>query len=313
MRVHPLFPLLLLLVAVLPAGAQRVSSVPAPTTAVLPESITVGDVFHAAIRVQAPGDRRVFFPDTLAVPPEVESAGRRQIRVDTTSTGITHTAVYPLTAWRPDTVELAPAEIRVASASGEEVLTATFPQVRIRSVLPADTAGIEPQPAKDVLGPNRLWWPLLLLLALLLAAAALAYWFYRRRRPAPEIAAPVPLMPPRQRALEALDRARASGLVEAGAMKEFYSAVSDALRQYLDAVEPVWGADLTTSELVAHMRGRAGDVQIAEMLTILGEADLVKFARRRPGQEQALARWGAARAWVERFDWPPALPEAQAA
>ncbi len=51
----------------------------------------------------------------------------------------------------------------------------------------------------------------------------------------------------------------------------------------------------------------------AEVLGILGEADLVKFARFKTTPTDALTRLGAARAWVERWDWPPAEPEAKAA
>jgi hypothetical protein len=293
-----------------PLHAQNVLG--GPQTAVLPRSITVGDVIHAAIRITVAPGTSVVFPDTLAVPADVEAAGRRIVRVDTAGGAVVHTAAWPLAVWRPDSVRLPPAEVRVSGPAGEEVVTASFPRFALESVLPADTTGIQPRPAKDVLGANRLWWPWLLLLALLALAAALAYWWYKRRKPAP-VVAPIIAVSPRERALEQLDRARAAGLVEAGAMKEFYSLVSDALRHYIAALAPQWSPDLTTSELAGRMRGLTIDREAAELLGILGEADLVKFARRRPGAEDALRRWGTARSWVERFDWPPPLPEARAA
>jgi hypothetical protein len=81
----------------------------------------------------------------------------------------------------------------------------------------------------------------------------------------------------------------------------------------MDAIEPRWGADLTTSELAGRMRGLAPDMMTADVLAILGEADLVKFARLRTTPADALARLGAARAWVDRWDWPRPEPEAKAA
>jgi hypothetical protein len=308
-----LAPLLLVLAAALPLRAQRLSSVPAPQTAIVPEAITVGDVFHAAIRVEAPPGVRVFFPDTLEVPDEVEAAGRRVISVDTAADRVIYTAAYPLTAWRPDSFALRGTHVQLVTERGEGRVAASFPRFAIQSVLPADTTGIEPKPAKDVLGAMRLLWPYLLALLLLLALLAFLYWLYRRRQSKPAVEAPVPVVPPRERALQALDHARAAGLVETGAMKEFYSLVTDAVRQYLDAIEPRWGADLTTSELAGRMRGSARDFEFGEILSVLGDADLVKFARRTPMAEEALARWGTARLWVERFDWPPRFTEAKAA
>ena len=62
-----------------------------------------------------------------------------------------------------------------------------LPNINVVSVLPADTTGVQPKPAKDVLGPDRLWWPWILLAALILVALALAYWWWRRRRARPEM------------------------------------------------------------------------------------------------------------------------------
>ncbi|MGH7553086.1 MAG: hypothetical protein ACREMQ_08670, partial [Longimicrobiales bacterium] len=159
MRIASLAPLLLVLAAASPLRAQRLSSVPAPQTAIVPEAITVGDVFHAAIRVEAPPGVRVFFPDTLEVPEEVEAAGRRVVSVDTVADKLIYTAAYPLTAWRPDTVELRAARVQLVTERGEGRVAASFPAFAIQSVLPADTSGIEPKPAKDVLGAMRLLWP----------------------------------------------------------------------------------------------------------------------------------------------------------
>jgi hypothetical protein len=303
----------LVLASFMATSASARAQTAAPATAVLPQTITVGDVFVAAIQLQVPPGTEVSFPDTLAVPAEVEAAGRRRIEVDTVSGQLVHRAIYPLAAWRPDSMALPDAEVRVSTGGREEVLSARFPGFAISSVLPADTAGIEPKPAKDVFGANRLWWPILLALALLAALAALAWWLYRRRRRPVPVVSSEPRISPREEVIAALERARRAGLVEAGRMKEFYSQVSDALRRYMDAIEPRWGADLTTSELAGRMRGLAPDPMTAEVLGILGEADLVKFARLKMTPTDALTRLGAARAWVERWDWPPAEPEAKAA
>lgn len=275
-------------------------------TAVVPPTSAVGDVFHAAIRVQLEAGDTVVFPDTLPVPADMESAGRRELHVDTLPDGQRRlTAVYPLTAWRTGRLQLTTTAISVRDSAGERGVEVSFSPVDITSVLPADTAGIRPRPAKDVLGANRLVWPLvagaLLLLALLLAG----YWLYRRRRPL-AVAPAVATTSPQELALAALDRARAMGLLEAGKYKEFYVLVSDAVRHFMAALDARWGGDLTTTELVGRVRVMAGPTRAAELASILGTADLVKFARLQPAQERALHDWTNAREWVSELVWPPA-------
>ncbi len=81
-------------------------------TAVVPDSILVGDIFRVAVRVTVPAGVVVVFPDTLAVPDDVEAAARRELSVDSTADGeVSYTAVFPLAAWRPGSIELPPARL----------------------------------------------------------------------------------------------------------------------------------------------------------------------------------------------------------
>jgi hypothetical protein len=291
--------------------------------AVVPQTITVGDVFQAAVRVELPAGTAVAFADSLSLPPDVETAGRRIVHVDTTTEGrVTFTAAYPLTGWRPGDVELPATQVVVRPPLGDgpgrqtesrdDTISVTFPAFDIESVLPGDTAGVEPKPAKDVLGANRVWWPYLVAGAVVLALLAALYIWRKRRRP-DAVAAPVPAVPPRERALAALEEARAAGMVERGELKEFYTAVTDAVRAYVEALNVGWGRELTTSELAGRMRGTGIGPDALSLVAMLGSADLVKFARRRPAPSEAHAEWGAARRFVESFDWPPpaVLPSAE--
>lgn len=307
-RVLPLLLLLLLFLA----GAAQPLPAQEVRTAVLPSDITVGDVFHAVIRVSGAGERGVAFPDSLVLPEALEAAGRRVLRRDTVNGALAWTALYPLTAWRTGAQQLPEAEVQVADAGSTRTATAAFPSFEVRSVLPADTAGIEPKPARDVLGANRVWWPLALALLLLLLLAAAVLWYLRRRRarqPAPVAVAP--LADPRTEALRTLDAARRSGALQQGDLKRFYSDVSEALRTYLAALEPQLGLDLTTTELEAALRTRGLDGATAELRRVLHSADLVKFARREPSLATAEDEWQRARQWVDTY--PPAAPEARAA
>jgi hypothetical protein len=294
----------LLLAAAGGVHAQR------PQAAVLPQTITVGDVFHVAIRVDLPPGATIAADDSLELPVDLEQAGRRSARVDSVAGVRRVTLLYPLTAWRPGSYTLPDVTIGVvADAARTEVVT-EVPSFDVRSVLPADTAGIEPQPAKDVLGANRLWWPILLGLLLVgLAVAALYYW-WRRRVPREAVAVQAPAIPPRAVALAQLDELQRSDLLSRGELKLFYQRLTEALRHYVATLDAGFGSDLTTSELSVRMRG-AGGAEVLELIRILGAADLVKFARARYPVDIAQQDLVAARGWVERVPAAPAsVPEA---
>jgi hypothetical protein len=288
-----------------PAQAQA-AALPQAQAAIVPQNITVGDVFHAAVRVELPPGSQLAAPDSLVLPPELELAGSRQLRIDTTAGGRRATILYPLSAWRPGDYVLPSVDVQLIGDGGARTLRIDLPSFTVTSVLPADTAGVEPQPARDVLGASRLWWPILLALLLAALIALALYMWWRRRRRAATVDVPVVVVLPRTAALERLAALERAGYIERGDMKPFYEQLTETLRRYAASVRPEWSVDLTTSELLL----RAGDDgDAAELLSILAGADLIKFARGRAVQQEARADLTAARAWVERVDAAPPEPE----
>lgn len=302
-------PLIVVLAVVHFAGAASAAAQEI-RAAISPDTVRVGDVFRAAVRVELLPGHRAVFPDSLSLPPELESAGRRSETSEELPDGrLRVTAVYPLTAWRPGEAALPAAAVRIEGPDVAQVVHAALPTLSVRSVLPADTAGIGSRPPKDVVGANRVVWPFLLATLALLVAAGLVLWYLgRRRRRAPEPAVEE-VASPRERALAALDEAHGLGLVERGEFHAFYSRVAEAVRRYLDELNPAWGADLTTSEVVKRLDGAVEERWVSELARLLGAADLVKFARHRPTTADALAEWQAARGWVAGFDWSGPAPE----
>jgi hypothetical protein len=273
------------------------------------DTARVGDVVPVGVRVVTEAGERVAWPDTLALRGvAAENASRVHERVDTLADGrLARTGVYGVTPWR--TGELALPEVAVEVVGGDEsprTVRAALPSLTVVTVLPPDSSQRAMRPARGVFGAS--WdWAALAFWGLLLAAVlgGLA-WGWRRRQPAaPEEAAPVPMIPPRERALAALQEARDAGHVERGEWKAFYTRVSEALREYAAALDGRWGEDLTTTELLARFRAEAGPAEAAALGEVLRPADQVKFARREPGPDAAVTEWEAARAWVRRFTGPP--------
>lgn len=294
----------------LPAGA-RAQTV---ATAVMPDTVTVGDIFHVAVRITLPPGYEAALPDTLPVSGKVQNAGRRQIVVDTVGGRRRVAAVYALAAWRPGPQALPALTIPLIGSAGDTTAVhATLRPLDVASVLPADTAGIKPRPPKGVVGGFGFPW--LMVLAGVLAAALLAllaYYLLRRRRLAPVPAAAVPTVTARERALQAMERVHAA-LVAGDDVRGFYFGVSAVLRQYLAEVKPALGVEYTTRELSRIARRRMEPASAAtELIALLEAADLVKFAGRRPERGEALEVWDRGRDWVQGFPAPePVEPVAE--
>jgi hypothetical protein len=267
-----------------------------PAARLLADSITVGDPVTLLLEVPRAEGETVGFPDSLPLGGEIEFLGAAPVDAADRVPGIA-AAAYRLTAWRPGEHPLPPLDVRVVGGGRSRAVRLELPVLRVVSVLPEDTAGIEPRPPKDVIGPNRTILPALIVAALLTALAiALARWWLRRRTAA-RAQAP-PSVPPGTRALEELERVRTAGLLERGEVKTFYVLTTRALRDYLNAVEAAWGAGLTTAEIDAHVDPGLRPVEKRELVTVLFRADRVKFARYRPETDEPEALWRAARDWI---------------
>jgi hypothetical protein len=302
-----------------PTSADAQTAPPAPAAAVQPDGIhvatgvepdtvTVGQPYRAVARITVPARSRV---EVSLVPADSEAVEvSAPVSVDTTAAAQgTWGATVGLVAWKTGAGTPVSAILRVTSAAGAtREVSFPFAAPFVRSVLPKDTTGLKPKGPKDVLDAKfatehvrRLLGigGIVIALLALLAYALLKLLGKLRRRRAEE------QMDPRQRALAALDRAAAAGLLERGDLRAFYVEVSDAVRGLAAALSPRWGGDLTTSELSDRMR--ADDVPEADRRSVLGildRADLAKFARLDPPADVARGDLAAAREWVSRIQAP---------
>ena len=282
-----------------PLAAQ--DSVAAVGMRVEPDTVTVGERFRAAVFVRAPAGSRV----QLSVAPAADGAYQTvgEARVYPPDSAGVHRAVATMVLWITDPAAGARAEARVTLPGGTaRSIPIQLPLPAVRAVLPPDST--QPRPPKDIVQtPRRDWRWAWIAAGVLAALALLAWWLWRRRRPRD-----VPPADPREHALRELDRLRASGLLERDV--EAFSAKTGAiLREFAAAADPELSADLTTAELLDHLvRTGARPDDVAAIEGALGQADLAKFARRRPTAARAAEDWEAARRWVEGFR-APAAPE----
>jgi hypothetical protein len=208
---------------------------------------------------------------------------------------------WQLVAWSPGHHLLPSPEVRYRPPGGE---LAEAPRddvgVTIESVLARAPEGSD---LRDVKPPEPIpvdWQPYYWIGGTLLALLALIALVYRLaarpRRTAP--AAPPP--PPDVVALTALDALRSRALVERGAFKEFYSALSDIVRRYLEDRFQVRAPEMTTEEflVVTARDGRLAPPHRRLLGEFLTESDLVKFARHIPAIADTERAFAAARRFV---------------
>ena len=262
-------------------------------TGLAPDTVTVGDPFRVVLRVSAPPGARVEFPPILLRNDTVGAlAAAPEVAVD--SAGV-YTATYRAVAWVPGGHTLPTAALTVLLPGGVPQRYRVQPALPfVRSVLPADTAGLRPRGAKDVWGTDRATtvpWLLIALVALILLAL-LAWWLWRRRRP--EVADSG--LDPRQRALAALAELRPENT------EAFYVQLSAVLREFLAGTSAEWGLHLASSELLDRLGASSvANAQLDTLHDLLRASDGVKFARSRPGGEEAERALSAAREWVRGF------------
>jgi hypothetical protein len=288
----------------MPSRAQSVQ------TGISRDTIRVGDPFRAVVRIALLPGSDVVLPDSLTPTDDIENGGRVRLRRDSTANGVIISAAYPLTAWRTGPLLLPEINATLKDAHGERPTTIKLPDINVLSVLPADTTNIQAKPTKDVLGGNRLWWPLLLALAIAIAIAiAIAYWWRKKKqRHVVELALPVVM--PRDRALEEIERIRKLALVEQKDFKRHYTLISEVLRQYMATTESGWSTDLTTEELRAKTKDIA---EVRPAIVVLRQADMVKFAKSIPDTATAHADLDRARDWIVSYPAPQIEAPADAA
>jgi hypothetical protein len=171
--------------------------------------------------------------------------------------------------------------------------------VTIQAVPPDPKANGDIRGIRDVAGPVA-WSPWWWLLAAIVAAG-IGAWFWRARKRSVLGPPPPPPEPADLKALRKLEALLATGWVQEGKIKEFYSGVSDIVRGYLEDAFKTPALERTTAEIMRQLRKKTDLSSTAqtELKNLLEGCDLVKFAKFRPDPAEAIAEHAVAVRFVE--------------
>ena len=257
--------------------AQRPTRIPVQAGATIDrDSVTVGDVVTLLVRVRAPRGATVDFPSAVDSLGPVQSLEPPTVRDGSDTLEYTdRVAVYRLAAWDVGTLPIRLGEVLVQTDDDERRVQLTLPSLIVRSVLPADTSLRVPKPARPLLpvhAPIPWWW--WLVAALAIVALGLGIWWWHRRRAAD-------LPPPGDPFGDAeheFDRIEKLRLVDAGEPGRHAALMTDVLRRYLAERIDHASLALTSSELLAAVRGAPG-VPRDRLQRLFAVVDPIKFAR----------------------------------
>lgn len=253
-------------------------------------TIALGDQTRLHLIVHLPLKDHIDFPvlsDTISSKVQIVEMGKTDTIADKNNPGIrTISKHYTITSFDAG-LHMIPAYVFAGKTANFS--TQALP-LEVRPVKVDTTKAIydikEPLTVSysfmDWLRDNWKW--LLLSLLGVTALAALLYYLVKKRKNKP---APVqefkPLIPIHTIALEKLRALKDKKLWEQGAVKQYYSELSDIVREYLEKRYPIHALEQTSAEILSGL----GDLNIAaenmdKLRQLLILSDLVKFAKEKP-------------------------------
>ena len=125
------------------------------------------------------------------------------------------------------------------------------------------------------------WWVYLLIAAIVIVGLLVYFkWIKKGRIP---LIPQKKIVPPYEEAMQRLEELKGRKLWQSGQEKEYYTVLTDILRNYIDRRFSINAMEMTTSQIVSILRKNEETKAVNEQLgKILEIADFVKFAKVKP-------------------------------
>lgn len=297
----------------LAASAQSVR--PTVTASVSPDSVMIGDRFTLEIVVDKDQVQSVAFPQFGQSRGEDGSQGSLECMREYPEDTLSHEGRrirlrkrYELAAFDEGVYSLGRAQVLYADKNIVDTLYADEPlQVKVATFQIDSTShaifDIKPQkslPFRFGEISGYLLWALLALVLVGLAAYGLKVWLNRHGRRFRDLFKPAPPLPPHVVAISALEELHNRKLWQNNKHKLYYSGLSDILRTYLAGRFGVGAMEMTTDEIVEAIRTlELPQKSSMDLVAVLRDADLVKFAKAMPEAEENEDAYNKAYYFVE--------------
>lgn len=123
-----------------------------------------------------------------------------------------------------------------------------------------------------------LFWLSLLMLVLLVVGVYL-FLCLRDNKPVIKTIKIIKKILPHQKAMKAIEEIKADKMVSSENQKEYYTRLTDTLRQYIEERYGFSAMEMTSSEIISRLSAASDAEALNELRTLFTTADLVKFAK----------------------------------
>lgn len=148
-------------------------------------------------------------------------------------------------------------------------------------------------PIKDIIREEKNWqdykiWiiSIIAIIVILLAIVFLPKLLKQKKKDVYKIEKEIILPPAHITALQQLEKLKAEKIWKKGRFKEFQSKLTHTLREYLERRYKILALEQTTNEIIMSLgKFSISEKDISSLKNILQIADLVKFAKAKPGED----------------------------
>jgi hypothetical protein len=280
--------------------------------AVSPAVVKIGERVTVRFILPLPrGGKRVLGPPAPVELGPIDIVNSEPVRTAADSAGWQLEAAF----FEVGEVDVSRIPFRLETDEGDVVVRLRPYTISVVSSLPDSLTEADIRPIKGPVDVPRRWrWGPIAgtVVAAVVLAGGMALWWRRRRQPAERAIPFVPDLPPDVIALRALRELEEQALPARGEVKEHYARLSLILRHYLQNRFRLAAVESTTEEIDGALER---DRQLRRedagaLLHLFAEADLVKFAKLRPGPPTAGDALERGRAWLNRVAPRPREGEA---
>lgn len=142
-------------------------------------------------------------------------------------------------------------------------------------------------------------WLIILVAIIILAAIAFVVWRYLKRRAAKRNLRRA--LPPHIRAINSLENVRNKKLWQGGHIKEYFSAITDIIRTYMEERYGIAAMEMTSKEILTALRSMHTEEKLLSAMSELFKvSDLAKFAKALPDSEECETAYFDAYYYVEQ-------------
>ncbi len=245
----------------------------------------IGQQAHMSVGVTARKGAHVQFPDFVNLPqyivPGVEVLAWKGDTADAGDGMLKITRTYTLTSFDEALYSIPSMQVKVDGKAYKGTKVAL-------KVITVEVDTLHPNqffPPKDVQDNPFSWddWKRAIwlgVLVLVLMAVALYLWTrLKKNKPIMVRIRVVKRVLPHLKALSAIDKIKAEHMQSSEDQKAYYTRLTDTLRQYIVERFGFNAMEMTSSEIIEHLRASGDPTMIGELRELFRTADLVKFAK----------------------------------